>query len=124
MNCMKCGREIDESQVFCSECLAEMEKYPVKPGTVVQLPYIHSYQTVKKPVQRRKSAPSLEEQVKVLRRRVRVLALALALALALLAAVGYMVFRQHEKMENQVLPGQNYSSAENPTISTSDKTQR
>ena len=124
MNCMKCGREIDESQVFCPECLAEMEKHPVKPGTVVQLPYIHSYQTVKKPAQRRKPALSLEEQVKALRRRVRALALALALAIALLASIGYMIFRQYEKMENKVLPGQNYSSAVNPTTSASDITQR
>ena len=35
MSCMKCGKEVSEDQVFCPECLAEMERYPVKPGTPV-----------------------------------------------------------------------------------------
>lgn len=38
MACMKCGKEVSGSQVFCEECLADMEKYPVKPGTPVLLP--------------------------------------------------------------------------------------
>lgn len=33
MNCLKCGREIEEGQVFCNDCLVQMAKYPVKPGT-------------------------------------------------------------------------------------------
>ena len=38
MYCMKCGREIEDGQAFCGDCLAVMEKYPVKPGTAVILP--------------------------------------------------------------------------------------
>lgn len=38
MHCMKCGIEIEETQVFCDDCLAVMEKYPVKPDVAVQLP--------------------------------------------------------------------------------------
>ena len=34
MNCMKCGRETQNEQVFCQDCLQEMEKYIVgKPQT-------------------------------------------------------------------------------------------
>lgn len=124
MNCMKCGREIEESHVFCRECLAEMEKYPVKPGTVVQLPHVPSYQAAKKPPQRRKAAPPLEDQVKVLRKWARMLAFALVLAIALLLGAGYLAVQQYIDMENKVLPGQNYSSDANPTVSTSDNTQR
>ena len=36
--CLKCRREIAEGQVFCDDCLAQMKKYPVKPGTPVNLP--------------------------------------------------------------------------------------
>jgi hypothetical protein len=50
---MKCGREIDESQVFCTECLDEMERYPVKPGTVVQLPVRPKEIPVRKTTRRR-----------------------------------------------------------------------
>ncbi len=39
MSCIRCGKELDASQVFCAECLEEMEKHPVKPGTPIQLPY-------------------------------------------------------------------------------------
>ena len=38
MACMKCGKDVNEPQVFCDECLAVMERYPVKPGTAIQLP--------------------------------------------------------------------------------------
>ena len=40
MHCMKCGKKIKDSQVFCDECLAIMDTYPVKPGTPIQLPTI------------------------------------------------------------------------------------
>ena len=39
MYCMKCGKEVKENQVFCDACLVIMEKYPVKPGTHIQLPH-------------------------------------------------------------------------------------
>ena len=35
--CLKCGKKTEDSAVFCNECLAVMEKYPVKPGTVVHI---------------------------------------------------------------------------------------
>ena len=38
MSCMRCGKDTEDMQVFCAECLADMERYPVKPGTPIQLP--------------------------------------------------------------------------------------
>lgn len=38
MNCIKCGRELREGQVFCDECLEGMEKEPVKINTAVMIP--------------------------------------------------------------------------------------
>lgn len=38
MNCIRCGKETEENQVFCNECLEDMERHPVRPGTPVQLP--------------------------------------------------------------------------------------
>ena len=35
--CLKCGKKTEDRSVFCGECLAIMEQYPVKPGTVVHL---------------------------------------------------------------------------------------
>ncbi len=38
MSCMRCGKEVEENQVFCAACLQDMERHPVKPGTPIQLP--------------------------------------------------------------------------------------
>ena len=38
MNCLKCGRELREGQVFCDACLESMEKEPIKINTPVVIP--------------------------------------------------------------------------------------
>ena len=38
MNCLRCGRETENEQVFCFLCESVMVKYPVKPNTVVTIP--------------------------------------------------------------------------------------
>lgn len=48
MSCMRCGKEIDEGQVFCTECLADMERHPVKSGTPIQLPQRSNQNTAKR----------------------------------------------------------------------------
>ena len=48
MSCMRCGKEIDEGQVFCVECLTDMERHPVKPGTPIQLPPRNNQTAVKR----------------------------------------------------------------------------
>lgn len=106
MNCMKCGRENPSGQVFCEECLAEMEKYPVKPGTVVLLPRRRDY-TVAKKTGKRRTIP-LEEQVKLLKKRVKVLAISLFVCLVLIVTgIFYMV---DHLSKTHFKPGQNYTS--------------
>lgn len=112
MNCMKCGRELSDDGVFCAQCLAEMEKHPVRPGTVVHLPRHAPEAPVKKTPARRKPHVSPEEKVKQLRKLVARLAVALAICTALLAAAGYFAVVHLLENETVVLPGQNYSSLE------------
>lgn len=38
MQCLKCGRETQQSNVFCDACLENMRQHPVKPGTPVTIP--------------------------------------------------------------------------------------
>lgn len=38
MRCLKCNRETEDNQVFCNECLEQMKKDPIKPGTPITLP--------------------------------------------------------------------------------------
>lgn len=112
MLCMKCGREIDAEQVFCPECLADMEKYPVKPGTVVTIPRRPaSNQSKKQANHRRHPAIPPEEQIKKLKKRVTALTLALALTLAAVVGLCARMVSQYLEDGDKLLPGQNYSSA-------------
>ena len=118
MGCMKCGRDIIEGQTFCSDCLAAMEKYPVKPNTPVNLPVRHAEVHKRTPV-RRKLSP--EEQIRRLRRLNRILSFLLALSLMLSIFFGYIAVL-HLLEEEKRLPGQNYTSIETAPTDVSRET--
>ncbi len=118
MNCMKCGREIDDGQCFCPDCLLDMERYPVKPGTAVLLPKRQSADSQKKGHTRRKGMPSQEEQIKALKFRVRVLTAMVFLLLAMVAAMVLPAYRYF--FVDPVIPGQNYSAAPVTDSASSD----
>ena len=107
MNCVKCGREIGEDQVFCGQCLDEMEKYPVKPGTAVHIPTRAPREEVKKQP-KRKLALSPSEQIQRLQKKVRILRLALALMLLICAGLCFVIGRTVMELDFQRLLGQNY----------------
>ena len=121
MQCMRCGRDVEEGQVFCEECRAEMEKYPVRPGTAVLLPHYHQQHTMpKKPVKR--TVPP-EEQIRRLKRRSRILAWLLAASIAVSAGLGYLAATLYIEYEGKFLPGQNYSAKQTePSETTSEPT--
>ena len=110
MNCMKCGRETVSEQVFCPECLAEMEKYPVHPGTIVLLPSRKPAAQQKK--QSKKRTLPLEEQVKALKKRSRVLFLLLIIVTVI--AAGLAIPAVNHLMENRFKIGQNYTTVTVP----------
>ena len=89
--CMRCGREIEEGQVFCPECLKEMSRYPVDPNTVVQIPLRKESVTGKKNPRRRSISP--EEQILILKRRIRILSALTALLLGLSLGMAAYAFR-------------------------------
>ncbi len=109
MQCMKCGREIPSGQVFCAECLAGMEAYPVKPGTVVTLPTQAKTQPARKQPFHR-PLPSQEERLKRLSKAVRVLSWSLTLSVAVLIGVSALAISMLQEDTNEELPGQNYSA--------------
>jgi len=113
MQCMKCGQNVENEHVFCEVCLSEMKKYPVRPGTVVQLP---KYQEAppRRPMPKRKAPPTPEEQLKKLRKWFRILAAALAVCLLLLVGAGYLLVKDLLPEEEELLPGQNYSAVTQP----------
>ena len=113
MNCMKCGREIEADQVFCQECLALLEKYPVKQDVVIQIPNRPKEQPAKKVHHlRRKLTMSAEEQVAWLKKKCRRLAAAFLIASLLALAMGILAGISIYELDLQKLWGQNYSTSE------------
>ena len=118
MGCMKCGRDIVEGRSFCDVCLATMDRYPVKSGTPVIIPS-RRQEAVRKAPPRRKLSP--EEQVRRLRRLNRTLSFLLAISLMLAIFFGYIT-ALHFLEEEELLPGQNYTSIETAPTDVSRET--
>lgn len=110
MYCMKCGKETTDSQVFCDACLVIMDKYPVKPGTHIQL---HPRPEVKPGrSSSRKRSYTPEEQILRLRRGIKGLALALlSCLLALALTVTLLVHTSQQYRESNAI-GKNYNTVE------------
>lgn len=109
MNCLKCGRDVPEEQLFCEECLAVMQKYPVKPNTAIQLPHRDDPGFVRKSQPKRRQAPSTEEKLQTAKRFLRRILVLWLITLGLLImslypAVKYLIG------DSIRLPGQNYST--------------
>lgn len=91
MHCMKCGQKIEDSKVFCPNCLEDMEKYPVRPGTVVRLPQHSSTPVEKKRARRRPTFWKSADQITMLRTRVRWLTVALIVTFICFLGAAFLV---------------------------------
>ena len=107
MACIKCGKKTKGDQVFCNDCLASMEAYPVKSDVPIQLPNRSATNTQKKAGKKRRN-PSIEDQVVSLRRTVRVLVALIALLVSLLCVAGYMLFLLNDQPESSSV-GKDYT---------------
>lgn len=115
MYCMKCGRDIEEGQVFCTSCLEVMAKYPVKPGIAIQLPGRKETPVLKKTYPRRRQPPTPEEQIQRLKKRLKRMIILWLITLALLAATIYPTIEFFLGKPFQ-LPGQNYTTIINTEV--------
>lgn len=91
MNCLKCGQKIGDSEVFCPGCLTDMEKYPVKPGTVVRLPQHHPTPVTKKRPPKYLPFHKAADQITALRNRTRWLTVALIVTFLCFLAAAFLV---------------------------------
>ena len=108
MHCMKCGKKIEDLQVFCADCLTEMEKYPIKANVTVQLPPRSPAPPIKKKPRRRDAKP--EEQVRHLRLVNRCLLTALTVTLAAFALTAVMLLHLIDERDSKPNIGQNYGT--------------
>ena len=111
MVCLKCGRETDQS--FCESCRKTMEKYPVKPGTVVILPRERKAK-VKQQQPVRLSNAALERKIAVQSRYLRRMAIAVVILMVLLVCLSIAAVRLLRSSNARPL-GQNYSTVTTPT---------
>lgn len=94
MNCMRCGRECENQDVFCPECLEYMAQHPVKPGTVINLP---KRSNRPRPARKRENTP--EEQIRWLEKRLDVRGAWIAiLTVALVVCAGLLVLDLFQPM--------------------------
>ena len=107
MNCVKCGREIGEDQVFCELCLAEMEHYPVKPGTAIHIPAQTAQEEPKKQP-KRKPVLTPAEQILRLQKKVQGLRIVLVLMMLLCGMLCFLFGRVAMELDFQRLLGQNF----------------
>lgn len=109
MNCMKCGAEIPENQVFCDHCLEVMEQYPISPAIHIHLPKRPQDLEEPKKAVKKKRTPSVEEQLSALYIKVLRLRLAAAiLAFLLCVASGFLVLKIVSE-QNKPATGLNYT---------------
>ena len=120
MNCAKCGREIEKDQVFCPVCQEEMERHPVKPGTVVYIPKHPEEGVEKKAPARRKLPPTPEQQIKKLKKKVTWLRIFLVLTMLFCGVLSFAVSQMVTELDFYRFLGQNYSTVE--TLDTSSAT--
>lgn len=107
MQCIKCGREVQDKQVFCGHCLSAMEETPVKPGTPVVIP--KRPQKARTVTQPKKEKP--EDQIPRLQKIIRILCwLCAALVLALSVCIGMIVWHFSANEHGGPAIGQNYST--------------
>lgn len=105
MNCIKCGQEPEDGQVFCPDCLFDMERHPVRINTAVHIPQ----QPPKKNTAHRRPLISAEEQVKRLKRSNQQLLLLLILMAFIAVFCALLAFDILEQASVHDLWGQNYS---------------
>ena len=118
MSCLRCGRETAENQVFCKLCLEDMEKYPVKPGTTVQIPSQAARDALRKP---RAKQSSLQEEYDKLHHTVRILLLVLAVLLMGFAiTAGLLINYTSQPQQESTPPEQNFGTAQTSYLLTRD----
>lgn len=116
MACMKCGRELEFDSAFCSECLLDMNRYPVAPGTAVHIPIRKETPTVRKPHPKRRVI-SPEERILRLKKLIWFLTVALVITMVL---AGFMIYPtvNYFQRKYHLRPGQNYSTITATTAPT------
>ena len=109
MNCMKCGAEMPEGQVFCDHCLAVMEQYPVKPTAHIHLPKRAADPEPAKKPGKKKRALTPEEVISSLKLRILRLRLIVVILIFLVCLIsGFLALNLYQQY-HEPITGKNYT---------------
>lgn len=111
MNCLKCGKETADGQVFCADCQQIMQQYPVKPGTAIHLPHRDSVSADKKQHEKIRDA-SRADTVAQLRRMIHWLTATIAILSVLLLLTASMLIHTLNKENSANTIGRNYTTSD------------
>ena len=107
MYCMKCGKEINDSHVFCDDCLEVMDQYPVKKGTPIHLP--SSAPSEEKKATPKWRQPTIEERLFRFQKATRWLSIALVSTLLMLGITIALLLQSEAPVETRDI-GKNYNT--------------
>ena len=109
MYCLKCGGDVRSPDVFCPECLADMDTCPVRTDAVIQIPY-RPAPVVEKPA--RKKTKNHTDNIRSLRRLIRWLCVVVAALTLLVCLLGLLLFYQMQSSPDSPAIGKNYTTTE------------
>ena len=110
MNCMKCGVEIPENQVFCDHCLELMKACPIKPNAHIHLPKRHEAVSEPKKPAKKKRTPSPEEQIAALKLKVLRMRLAIVILTFVICVISsFLVLKIYHAHTEEPTTGRNYT---------------
>lgn len=112
--CLKCGKKAAEQSVFCDECLAVMEQYPVKPGTVVHIP---QRQAVSPKKRQEDYETTQKKRIAYQSKMIRRLTTVIAVLSILLVIAAVFLIRTLDNAHSLPMIGRNYTtstSSQNP----------
>ena len=105
MNCMKCGKEIQDGQVFCQECLADMEKHPIPQDAHPQI-----LQRPAKSTDKKAREVPMPVQLNRLRKLVRWLLGIIAVLLVAVATLTLLLVHSQKSGDSAAPIGRNYTT--------------
>ncbi len=112
MKCMRCGKDTEDRAVFCPECLADMERHPVKPGTIIRIPVRQEHEPRK--ATKKNWDLSLEEQLEAVQSLAQLLFVTVLGLLGALIVTGTLLLHflsQPQELPEETVPvsGRNYT---------------
>ena len=102
--CLKCGKQASEKDSFCPDCLTDMQRYPIKPGT--------AFQILQRPARKatRREIPAAEQIAQLRSTKNRLIAMLVTMTALLLVMALLLLYNLDNAPSPSTPIGRNYTS--------------